>query len=521
MMNYLKPYYIPITIIRFIIFNLLFKQIYSISGTSSERYSPDSPDVSSNDETICPCDITEGVCDVGCCCDKDCLDLMLSNKFFDEFQCDDSSYTENNIDSKLDYCDDYLESVDDLYNPLVLAFKILKRGFCIVKKQDRKEDEGNTDDYDKLCEEYESKSNSDNSGNEDNNKFEKVYLEENELNNLDRVLDDNINFKPLNISLPIALPNGMCLFHSYNLKKNIDYEITCNYNKSLNSSIITDELLNYKPINVKNYYIHDYYYDENRISGENYYIKKVEIIYYNNRSNDGNCSSINYFYEANNDNNNAYMDLTFEVKFLFDDNDFKLSGNPGYIKGKPIIFSTNDSIIEGVFPLEKSDKMEFNTNGIDQYIFFDNYFDNKITFEDLIIYGYSQTNLENSKKILGELFGENNYNFFGYTNLGNGKNRNPFSKKYNPNNNFVMIGEYKDINTVNNTQFKIYSLVFNEESESGVVIINKQTSYRYFIVKLVKLETDTKWWYAPGPVIIKLPKNIMYPFKIGTSKYKR
>ena len=84
-----------------------------------------------------------------------------------------------------------------------------------------------------------------------------------------------------------------------------------------------------------------------------------------------------------------------------------------------------------------------------------------------------------------------------------------------------MIGEYKDINTVNNTQFKIYSLVFNEESESGVVIINKQTSYRYFIVKLVKLETDTKWWYAPGPVIIKLPKNIMYPFKIGTSKYKR
>ena len=228
MLNCLKPYYITITIFPFIIFNLLFKQIYSISGTSSERYSPDSPDVSSNDETICPCDITEGVCDVGCCCDKDCLDLMLSNKFFDEFQCDDSSYTENNIDSKLDYCDDYLESVDDLYNPLVLAFKILKRGFCIVKKHDRKEDEGNTDDYDKLCEEYESKSNSDNSGNEDNNKFEKVYLEENKLNNLGRVLDDNINFKPLNISLPIALPNGMCLFHSYNLKKNIDYEITCN-----------------------------------------------------------------------------------------------------------------------------------------------------------------------------------------------------------------------------------------------------------------------------------------------------
>ena len=140
MLNCLKPYYITITIFPFIIFNLLFKQIYSISGTSSERYSPDSPDVSSNDETICPCDITEGVCDVGCCCDKDCLDLMLSNQYFNINSIDESSYTNKNIDSKLDYCDDYKESLDDLYNPLVLAFKILKRGFCLVKKKEKEEE---------------------------------------------------------------------------------------------------------------------------------------------------------------------------------------------------------------------------------------------------------------------------------------------------------------------------------------------------------------------------------------------
>ena len=29
----------------------------------------------------------------------------------------------------------------------------------------------------------------------------------------------------------------------------------------------------------------------------------------------------------------------------------------------------------------------------------------------------------------------------------------------------------------------------------------------------------TKWWEAPGPGFIRLPRNIMYPFRIGTSKY--
>jgi hypothetical protein len=218
MLKYLNSYYISLTFIPFIIFHLLFNPINSISGTDSEIFQIDSTTTtSSDDETICPCDITEGVCDVGCCCDKDCLDLMLSNKYFDEFQCVDSSYTEKNIDSKLDYCDDYIESVDDLYNPLVLAFKILKRGFCIVKKQDRKEDEGDTEDYDKLSEEYESKSNGENND-EDNQQFEEIYEGNNKF---DFNLTNASNFDLLDISLPVTLPNGLCLFHSYRLKKNI------------------------------------------------------------------------------------------------------------------------------------------------------------------------------------------------------------------------------------------------------------------------------------------------------------
>ena len=529
MLKYLNSYYISIKIIPLIIFSHLFYRINSISGTNSEIYSPDSSTPSSDDETICPCDITEGVCDVGCCCDKDCLDLMLSNKFFDEFQCDDSSYTENNIDSKLDYCDDYIESVDDLYNPLVLAFKILKRGFCIVKKQDRQADEGDAEDYDKLYQEYESKSNSENN-NEDNHQFEEIYKEDNifEFN-----LNALQNFDPLNIALPIALPNGLCLFNSYRLKKNIDYEVTCSYPK--NSRVDVINKFTTPRLDKTDYYIHDYYYNNqsSSSSSNSNFLKKVEIIYYNSPISTKTPYKINHYYDENIPNEIDYIDLTVEVKFVLNETDFKLSGNPGYIKGKKIIFGLNDTqlLINGiVFPIEKervassiystiftSSIVNISPESFDNFIYFDNYFDNKITFEDLIIYGYISSET-NCFQCLKDLLSEK----VEFAQFGNGKQLKEvdFNNKINEQN-VVMIGEYKDSNTVNNTQFKLYKLDFADDHYVQNDKIRNINSYNYFIVKLVKLETDTKWWYAPGPVIIKLPKNIMYPFKIGTSKYKR
>ena len=80
-----------------------------------------------------------------------------------------------------------------------------------------------------------------------------------------------------------------------------------------------------------------------------------------------------------------------------------------------------------------------------------------------------------------------------------------------------IIAQYKDSGTVNNTQFQIYSI--DDNNIGNINEITSQNSYNYFIVKFIKSETETEWYYAPGPVIIKLPRNIMYPFKIGTSKY--
>jgi len=514
MLKYLNSYYISLTFIPFIIFHLLFNPINSISGTDSEIFQIDSATTgSSDDETICPCDITEGVCDVGCCCDKDCLDLMLSNKYFDEFQCVDSSYTEKNIDSKLDYCDDYIESVDDLYNPLVLAFKILKRGFCIVKKQDRKEDEGDTEDYDKLSEEYESKSNGENND-ENNQQFEEIYDGNNKYN-FD--MTNISNFDLLDISLPITLPNGLCLFHSYRLKKNIDYEVTCNYPKNL-----SDKIINEFDAPHNKYYVHDYYYN-NTSFANSIFLKKVEIIYYNNQSNNAPTQyKINHYYVENITNETEYIDLTVEVKFVLNETDFKLSGNPGYIKGKKIIFGINNTnlLINGIiFPIDTSinnANLLSLFNESNNFFYFDNYFDNKITFEDLIIYGYESSGSDCFKE-LKDLLSNNILNF---TKFANGKQLSGVNNKINGEN-IVMIGGYKDSNTVNNTQFKLNNLDFADNQNYQDNKINNFDSYNYFIVKFVKLETETKWWYAPGPVIIKLPKNIMYPFKIGTSKYKR
>ena len=492
MLKYLKHNFPFRFFISLILILCLFHKINSISGTDSESYD-NSYFNSTKNNVLCPCDKTAGVCDIGCCCDMDCINLMLSNDFFNKFECDESSFAEKNKYTKLDYCDDYKESVDDLYNPLVLAFKILKRGFCAVKKNENEEDEQK--DYDKKVNNYESQSNNNN----DDEEEEFILGEANTFN--DNLGEIN-NFENLKVYLPIALPNGLCLFHSYTLKKNIDYEVTCSYNRNY---AIAGE---FSGENLSRYYVNGYYYYNTEEPPNNSHLKKVEIVYYNNPNEGESNYEIVHYYEENNGNTN-FVDLTVDVKFVNNENDFKLSGNPGYIKGKQIILGTDNNVYNKgiVFPIEKNSNS--NTEGT-QTLYYDNYMDNKITFEDLIIYGYTS---DNYKTIFSEAFNNIKYAQFGNSKtfkiLNNKDNNN------NNNNNIVLIGEYKDSGVVNNTQFQIYDFGYAQQYPK----IDAQNSYHYFIVKFIKLETDTEWYYAPGPVIIKLPRNIMYPFKIGTSKY--
>ena len=498
-------------------FIFLLKKIYSISGTDEETYENNGGGEAYkvNLNEVCPCDKTEGVCDMGCCCDKDCLIFMFDQKYFELFtDCDPSSSFSKNLHSKLDYCDEHKKSVDDLFNPLVLAFKVLKKGFCLANDNSKQKDNNNENYYNNEIKKRES----DNTQNEQND-----YNGENYQNIENPSFRVNANeFENLNFNVPITLPSGMCLFGHFQIKKFQDYEVTCSYRSNNSDAIISKYNDN---ANVYNYYIHNNYYYDNQ-GNENYKIKKIEIIYYNNASQ----YVINHYYTENNENSGNFYDLTFVVRFLKDLADYPKSGNPGYIKGKPILIKgnlihENDNntdwySIYSIFPLEKESSCIISSpnSSLQQYFYFDNYMDNKLTFEDFTIYGFknktcfSQILASNNFKIGDKTFGK-----FGNSNVNNNdwvEINNELIINSNINQ-YTILGVYKEAGAVNNTQFQIIEI--NSERD---IVANREGNILYFIIKFTKPKVDTKWWYAPGPGFIKLPKNIMYPFKIGTTTYE-
>ena len=235
-------------------------------------------------------------------------------------------------------------------------------------------------------------------------------------------------------------------------------------------------------------------------------------------------SSFKNFYIANiNDDGDGYKDFTYIVKFLYNQTDYINSGSPGYIKGKPILIGEKldtENIIkkyenDAVFPID-SDSISIQEKNDNVFIYYDNYFDNKITFEDLTIYGY-KTEVNNKKTGLASLFNRQAIKYrigkYGNANISHNYDwleMNPFDNINNP---YLIIGEYKDIGAVNNTQFTIVNFQINGDKTLDIV------NYRYLIIKFLRQKTKRGWWYAPGPGFIKLPQNIMYPFRIGTTKY--
>lgn len=454
----------------------------------------------------CPCNMNEGICDKACCCDMDCLTDMLDSIYYEKNKyCDPSSYISRRINSKLDYCDDYTKSLDDLYNPLVLAFKILKRGFCLYadhfKKNDDKKDQ------------YDNNKNAimKDNGEKEKEDFTNVFPEDQH--------DLNIGDKPfekMKFNAPIALPSGLCLFNSYPIKKYEDYEVICSY-KHRQDNIDTSYFENNFQYNNR-YWINNANknsYDDRQTSADGAFLfKKIEIIYYDNVDK----PIINHYYESVDTPipNTFYQDLTFVVKFLKDKNDYKKSGNPGYIKGKHLLILekngnsyykyTNDK----VFPIDYVEDSDINA------IYYNDYFDNKITFEDLIIYGYKNQFCKNYIKNM--FYTQENY-YVGQ--LGNAnahliKDWKEIAKHNNPNNPYLLTGLYQTIGTVNNAQIKI--------NEYGPYHISRNLvdhPYTYFISKFFKLKKiKTKWWYALPPGFFKLPRNTMYPFKVGTTNYQ-
>ena len=494
--------------ILFLFFILLIVKIYAIGGADNEEYDADNNEENEVDLTkTCPCDINKDSCDFGCCCDSDCLPYMFDQNYMKLFEeCDKSSSFSKNLNNRLDYCDEYQKSLDDLYNPLILAFKILKRGFCPLNDNKKKEndDEEKANQYNIIIDEINRKEN-------ENNDQKLPNLDDYKEISDKKFIIDNFNKSQFNLSefnVPIALPNGMCLFGHFRIPILEHYEVTCTYNINNQKKIIdyynstTDSTIDYEIIK------HYYYKKLNNII--NFQIKKIEIICYDNTT----CKIYRYFENSNSDSH--FQDLTFEVIFLNNEYDFPRSGNRGYIKGKPLLFNKKDNdphYIYKILPINydnntcnedpKSNSGEF---------YFDNYLDNIITFEDFIIFGYSESSqclnfidLEENSGI--GIFGNANLKIesdWDYNIMKEDFVNNDYSIK-------LLIGFYRYYGEVSNPQNQIHKLFKNEKVNSGV---------KYFINKFIKpKKMKTKWEYAPGPGFIRLPKNIMYPFRIGTTKY--
>lgn len=503
----------------FIFFVFLIKTFFAISGTSEESYEVSSGNGNKVDlNNLCSCDLTKEVCDYGCDCDPDCLNFMLNKEYINIFSEQsrisslDSSYI-NNINNKMDYCNENIKSADDLYNPLVLAFKILKRGFCLVYDNSEKKNE--IKDYNRQINKIEFQ------GNIGNNEIPNYR----NVETPDLIASDVANFGEMNYYVPIGLPSGLCVFEYYKIKKYQDYEVICSYKKDQKDFSRFRDL--WKDKIVKNYTVNNNYYEIEDSKDITHNLKKVEIFYYDDDAN--NCE-VKAYYE--NYENNNFQDLTFIIKFFTDHNDYQKSGNPGYIKGNPLLIgekinlrsqteSSDDNFIfyeksnnDIIFPIDNN---QCNDQSNTSFIYFDNYFNNKITFEDFMIYRYE--NIECLDNTINQFFSdkkiEKGFGKYGNANIRYFRDWNTINYE---NKNFyypliLLLGTYKEVGTVNNTQLELLNLDYYSPDIGG--------NYKYFINKFIKPKiVETEWWYARPPGFIRLPKNIMYPFKIGTTDYQ-
>ena len=463
--------------LKHLIFFLLIIKIFSILG--QEGFTPNPNGVFNKVDITdpCPCDTTTS-CEKGCCCDKNCLNFMLDNSFFDDnFECDPESSSSRIINSKLEYCEDYKKSIDDLYNPLILGFKILKRGFCLFRDNKKQEKEEETNSQDGVSQ-------------DDDN----INLNE----------YDNDNF----IRVPLALPSGMCLFNSYPIKKvDQDYEVTCTYIINNASNITNNIKEGLKIEEIRNE-------DINIDNCTDCVLKKMEVFFF------GEDIKINCYLESK--GSTVYQDFTLVIKYYQSESDFHKSGNPGYIKGKPILLGTlKDNYIsqfrEGIVFHLANNNRKYTVNG-NYFIYYDNYMDNKLTFEDLIFYQYKETTVyEDFIGNFTELKQKLYFGIFGNANPKYEKDWKLISDfDLDTKKNLLLFGAYMDYGLVNNTQFQIQKFEIQYQYSEE----NNKAKY-YFIVKFVKIDIEDKWWYAPGPgFVIRVPKNWMYPFQIGTTTYR-
>ena len=480
----------------------------------------------------------------------------------------------------LPMCDeDNRETITDMFNPIYIGYQLFKRGFCLAynngdlnKEQKRS--------YPKLSDknfnEVTSKINPDPSNIEPaswKNTIPKIAV------------SNGQPFEPLNdlLKFPVLSPNGLCIHNASHVNFLKNKKVTCSnllnvdecdsFNKNFN--YITDQSTT--TTTYKNYIISngvldnsdntnnilDSSIEESNASGPfcRNVTKKIEIIYYVKKTETQYSVSnrtINIYYiDSLEMKGNLYVDVTFDVSFLNENDYVQISGNPGYLPSHDILTGKyNDENKEKIhikihktkkiFGIRSDGTCFIDNNQNPQKYYYDDNLDNSLTFENSILFGckinkastekhqnlsiykmlynLDTTEPENEKFrfSINGIPNENLKNFIPYNNIGRTVNVNKETIANNENNNYIPTLNflYEEVGATNNTQNAILAY----RADDSTFIKQKQYSDnlipKYIKINFFKQPLKKKWWYASGPGFIKLPRNVMYPFRIGTTTYK-
>ena len=457
-------------------------------------------------QDTCTCDLTYKVCDRNCCCDPYCDFSMYG--FFDDFfeECIESNVILPESVNSVPICSAEHYVIGDLYNPLSVAYQILKKGMCLKKKEqefDNNEIKNPEKEINNLLDINSNKQ-------IDSEDMDKVFLNEFGENNFQENNDIIKSF-----IFPVMAPSGMCM-KGYPVKLGEDKTVICSIQER-----------NVEDFNVK---IEDYIKDTCEKFPENIssnsIIKKIEIflkISLNDFDTVNNCNAFIYYTDKyyKNDNEQIISDVTFEVKFFTLESDLstyvpKKSGNPGYIIGSPIRFGKRNGILTIPFYrsrlflrtyLEDSCIDNENNNTYEDLIL-----SNSITFENRTLFTCRKNgNDQLIREIMKRYFTEFNILKFGNSNLEESLSS---TNCNTDNNDYIIIKIF----------YQFYGLKQNPQREITGIICESPHNFDdgaiYIEFLFINNSAETKKVEVSAPVVIEWPRNWLYPFRFGTTNYK-
>ncbi len=472
----------------------------------------------------CPCDLTYQTCDRNCECDNFCSEIDGGYDANNEYRKPGSHPFENKYETLLPMCSDLDKStITDLYNPLSIGYQILKRGLCLFKDTVNNDDSIHYENtLDKINEQLELDNVKDDSDSENNGTPKEI--------------DDSSSsyeiYDNLEINFPIMLPDGSCLKKATYIKFLQDKKVICL--DKIDKKDINDLISNFD--NIFYYSLENNIFLKKEEQLENK-IKKILIEFYSDNIHIS-SKKLTVIYDKN--IKDEYYEVIYEVKFYSNislDLTIK-SGNPGIVKGKPIITEfLGNRIFSGVDSDGKCIEIDDSKNNTSNIYYEDDIIKNTFTFEDNIIYGCNYKNNNDNNKfyiyeniiqsILNKKKDEINneeqklkLNKYSIASLGNPYFKKDLTLTYNydcngANNNIISLDIlYEAIGNKNNTQNKIlFVKCYSDYNKLNVG--NK----KYIKINFYKVKSESEWWHAPGWKWF-WPKNIMYPFRIGTTQYK-